>query len=241
MLWRVTTADGSQAALCLPGRQASVGAVGGRGERAGPAGGVALRRPANGVARGALGVSEGDKHQQADSQESERVGRPLLELAGPTTLLLLLLEFFRWLCSSLVAPSWKVLGRAPSNMVNSGVLSSNRAIKTTWAAWRRHGGGGEEGEHLRRRRRRRRLPLFQQSKDSEKIWHCSKRFWEATSSAPPSEGLLSPGGCTMQEVAEEEAVRTQWNHTGPHGNIMQVVSRDQAETVDFLPAQLQSP
>lgn len=61
----------ARAALCLPGRQASVGAVGGRGERAGPAGGVALRRPANGVARGALGVSEGDKHQQAETQESE--------------------------------------------------------------------------------------------------------------------------------------------------------------------------
>lgn len=53
-----------------------------------------------------------------------------------TTLLLVLLVFFRWLCSSLVAPSWKVLGSAPSSMVNSGVLSSNKAISTTCAACR---------------------------------------------------------------------------------------------------------
>lgn len=46
----------------------------------------------------------------------------------------MLLEFLRWLCSSLVAPSWKVLGSAPSSMVNSGVFSSNSAIRTTWAA-----------------------------------------------------------------------------------------------------------
>lgn len=57
-------------------------------------------------------------------------------LSGLTTPLLVLLEFFRWLCSSLVAPSWKVLGRAPSSMVNSGVLSSNKAISTTCAACR---------------------------------------------------------------------------------------------------------
>lgn len=42
--------------------------------------------------------------------------------------------FFRWFWSSLVAPSWKVLGRAASSMVNSGVLSWNRAISTDWAA-----------------------------------------------------------------------------------------------------------
>lgn len=39
---------------CVPGRQASVGAVGGGGERAGPAGRVALGRPAHGVAGGSL-------------------------------------------------------------------------------------------------------------------------------------------------------------------------------------------
>lgn len=50
---------------------------------------------------------------------------------------LLALVFLRWLCNSLVVPSWKVLGRAPRSMVNSGVLSSNRAISTTWAACRR--------------------------------------------------------------------------------------------------------
>lgn len=33
-----------------------------------------------------------------------------------------------------MAPSWKVLGRAASSMVNSGVLSWNRAISTDWAA-----------------------------------------------------------------------------------------------------------
>lgn len=49
---------------------------------------------------------------------------------------LLALVFLRWLCSSLVVPSWKVLGRAPRSMVNSGVFSSNRAISTTWAACR---------------------------------------------------------------------------------------------------------
>lgn len=50
------------------------------------------------------------------------------------TTLLVLLEFFRWLCRSLVAPSWNVLGRAPSSMVNSGVFSSKSEISTTWAA-----------------------------------------------------------------------------------------------------------
>lgn len=48
---------------------------------------------------------------------------------------LLALVFLRWVCSSLVVPSWKVLGKAPSSMENSGVLSSNRAIRTTWAAY----------------------------------------------------------------------------------------------------------
>lgn len=42
--------------------------------------------------------------------------------------------FFRWFWSNLVAPSWKVLGRAASSMVNSGVLSWNRAMSTDWAA-----------------------------------------------------------------------------------------------------------
>lgn len=125
------------AALCLPGGQASMGAVGGRGERAGPAGGVALRRPANGVARRTL-ESFGERRRseiRSDSTQPRKTrfkeGAPCWSLGGPTTLLLLLLEFFRWLCSSLVAPSWKVLGRAPRSMVNSGVLSSNRAIRTT--------------------------------------------------------------------------------------------------------------
>lgn len=47
---------------------------------------------------------------------------------------LLALAFLRWLCSSFVVPSWKVLGKAPSSIVNSGVFSSNRAISTTCAA-----------------------------------------------------------------------------------------------------------
>lgn len=42
--------------------------------------------------------------------------------------------FLRWFWSSLVAPSWKVLGRAASSMLNSGVLSWNSAISTDWAA-----------------------------------------------------------------------------------------------------------
>lgn len=53
------------------------------------------------------------------------------DTSGLTTLLLVLLVFFRWLWSSLVAPSWKVLGKAPSSMVNSGVLSSNKEMSTT--------------------------------------------------------------------------------------------------------------
>lgn len=64
-----------------------------------------------------------------------------------TTLLLVLLVFFRWLCSSLVAPSWKVLGSAPSSMVNSGVLSSNKAISTTCAACR------QRAQHVRKESR----------------------------------------------------------------------------------------
>lgn len=47
---------------------------------------------------------------------------------------LVLLEFLRWLCRSLVAPSWNVFGKAPSNMVNSGVFNSNREISTICAA-----------------------------------------------------------------------------------------------------------
>lgn len=46
--------------------------------------------------------------------------------------------FFRWFWSSLVAPSWKVLGRAASSMVNSGVLSWNNEISTDWAACNTH-------------------------------------------------------------------------------------------------------
>lgn len=42
--------------------------------------------------------------------------------------------FFRWFWSSFVAPSWKVLGRAASSMLNSGVLSWNNEISTDWAA-----------------------------------------------------------------------------------------------------------
>ena len=42
--------------------------------------------------------------------------------------------FFRWFWSSLVAPSWNVLGRAASSIVNSGVLSWNSEISTDWAA-----------------------------------------------------------------------------------------------------------
>lgn len=57
--------------------------------------------------------------------------KDVLQFLQLTTLLLVLLLFFRWLCSSLVAPSWKVLGKAPNSMVNSGVLSSNREINTT--------------------------------------------------------------------------------------------------------------
>lgn len=48
---------------------------------------------------------------------------------------LVLLEFFRWVWRSLVAPSWNVLGKAPRSMVNSGVFSSKREISTTWAAY----------------------------------------------------------------------------------------------------------
>ena len=47
---------------------------------------------------------------------------------------LVLLEFLRWLCRSLVAPSWNVFGKAPSNMVNSGVFNSNSEISTICAA-----------------------------------------------------------------------------------------------------------
>lgn len=72
-----------------------------------------------------------------------------LVLMGPQArggLTTLLLELFRWLWSSLVAPSWKVLGSAPSSMVNSGVLSSNRAIRTTWAACRHNNRDGSDGD-----------------------------------------------------------------------------------------------
>lgn len=53
---------------------------------------------------------------------------------NPDLTTLVLLEFLRWLCNSLVAPSWNVFGKAPSNMVNSGVFSSNREIRTICAA-----------------------------------------------------------------------------------------------------------
>lgn len=56
-----------------------------------------------------------------------------LQGQGPLTTLVLL-EFLRWLCRSLVAPSWNVFGKAPSNMVNSGVFSSKREIRTICAA-----------------------------------------------------------------------------------------------------------
>ena len=58
--------------------------------------------------------------------------RPMVLLGEPT---LVLLEFLRWLCRSLVAPSWNVFGKAPSNMVNSGVFNSNREISTICAAF----------------------------------------------------------------------------------------------------------
>lgn len=35
-----------------------------------------------------------------------------------------------------MAPSWNVFGKAPSNMVNSGVFSSNREMSTICAAWK---------------------------------------------------------------------------------------------------------
>ncbi len=87
----------------------------------------------------------------------------------PTTLLLVLLEFFRWLCSSLVAPSWKVLGRAPSSMVNSGVLSSNKAISTTWAAWRQCGTSCRLGWREQELRQSRWFPWFQKYFDLKVI------------------------------------------------------------------------
>lgn len=119
---------------CLPGGQPPVGAVGGGGEWAAAAALLPWQRPACRVTGRGLRKS---KHTQAFSSddECERHRACTWTRAGVTVATqLLALVVLRWLCSSLVVPSWKVLGKAPSSMVNSGVLSSNRAISTTWAA-----------------------------------------------------------------------------------------------------------
>lgn len=75
------------------------------------------------------------EHLQQLISELLSLGLCCLQGQGPLTTLVLL-EFLRWLCRSLVAPSWNVFGKAPSNMVNSGVFNSKREIRTICAAWK---------------------------------------------------------------------------------------------------------
>lgn len=118
-----------------PGRKSSMRAVGGW-QRAGAGHGVSGRGASRGAAGRRLRLNKRDRQVSERPTISWRTAtESKISVCTPVAALLL---FFRWLCRSLVAPSWKVLGRAPNSMVNSGVLSSNRAIKTIWAAWKTH-------------------------------------------------------------------------------------------------------
>ena len=87
------------------------------------------------ASRQQLQIIHGTEHLQQLINELLSLGLCCLQGQGPLTTLVLL-EFLRWLCRSLVAPSWNVFGKAPSNMVNSGVFSSKREIRTICAAWK---------------------------------------------------------------------------------------------------------